>query len=158
MAERRNYRNFDFGFLFITITPRQAANRDKHKISYWIGGGDILYWCFDAGDKRNGTCYTKEECKDRGGKESKTCAEGFGVCCVLELKCGKSSSDNNTYLAETTPTASTGCTYTICPMASTICRIRYDFTVNLFTTLRSSVSYNKKFWNVSQVVQARTNY
>jgi hypothetical protein len=81
-----------------------------------------------AGDKRNGTCYTKEECKDRGGKESKTCAEGFGVCCVLELKCGKSSSDNNTYLAETSPTASTGCTYTICPMASTICRIRYDFT------------------------------
>jgi len=81
-----------------------------------------------AGDKRNGTCYTKEECKDRGGKESKTCAEGFGVCCVLELKCGKSSSDNNTYLAETTPKTSTGCTYTICPMSSTICRIRYDFT------------------------------
>jgi len=80
-----------------------------------------------AGDKRNGTCYTKEECKDRGGKESKTCAEGFGVCCVLELKCGKSSADNNTYLVEATPTVSTGCTYTICPMASTICRIRYDF-------------------------------
>lgn len=103
-----------------------------------------------AGDKRNGTCYTKEECKDRGGKESKTCAEGFGVCCVLELKCGKSSSDNNTYLAETSPTASTGCTYTICPMASTICRIRYDFTehtladpvlaTNSFTSAAASTS------------------
>merc|ERR1712165_93612 len=80
-----------------------------------------------AGSTKNGTCYTKEECKDRGGTESKTCAEGFGVCCVLELKCGKSSSDNNTYLIETTPKTSTGCTYTICPMASTICRIRYDF-------------------------------
>jgi hypothetical protein len=81
-----------------------------------------------AGTTKNGTCYTKEECKDRGGTESKTCAEGFGVCCVLSLKCGKSSSDNHTYLTETTPTTSTGCTYTICPMSSTICRIRYDFT------------------------------
>jgi len=81
-----------------------------------------------AGSTKNGTCYTKEECKDRGGTESKTCAEGFGVCCVLSLKCGKTSSDNHTYLTDTSPTASTGCTYTICPMASTICRIRYDFT------------------------------
>jgi len=102
-----------------------TTNRDGKAISLF----NLVKFDNDvcAGDKRNGTCYTKEECKDRGGKESKTCAEGFGVCCVLELKCGKSSSDNNTYLAETTPTASTGCTYTICPMASTICRIRYDF-------------------------------
>ena len=27
------------------------------------------------GDKRNGTCYTKEECEDRDGKESGTCAD-----------------------------------------------------------------------------------
>jgi len=102
-----------------------TTNRDGKAISLF----NLVKFDNDvcAGDKRNGTCYTKEECKDRGGKESKTCAEGFGVCCVLELKCGKSSSDNNTYLAETSPTASTGCTYTICPMASTICRIRYDF-------------------------------
>jgi len=102
-----------------------TTNRDGKAISLF----NLVKFDNDvcAGDKRNGTCYTKEECKDRGGKESKTCAEGFGVCCVLELKCGKSSSDNNTYLTETTPTASTGCTYTICPMASTICRIRYDF-------------------------------
>jgi len=103
-----------------------TSNRDGKAISLF----NLVKFDNDvcAGDKRNGTCYTKEECKDRGGKESKTCAEGFGVCCVLELKCGKSSSDNNTYLAETTPKTSTGCTYTICPMSSTICRIRYDFT------------------------------
>jgi len=102
-----------------------TTNRDGKAISLF----NLVKFDNDvcAGDKRNGTCYTKEECKDRGGKESKTCAEGFGVCCVLELKCGKSSSDNHTYLTELTPTASTGCTYTICPMASTICRIRYDF-------------------------------
>jgi len=102
-----------------------TTNRDGKAISLF----NLVKFDNDvcAGATKNGTCYTKEECKDRGGKESKTCAEGFGVCCVLELKCGKSSSDNNTYLVETTPTASTGCTYTICPMASTICRIRYDF-------------------------------
>jgi len=104
-----------------------------------------------AGDKRNGTCYTKEECKDRGGKESKTCAEGFGVCCVLELKCGKSSADNNTYLVEATPTVSTGCTYTICPMASTICRIRYDFTEH---TLADPVLASSSFSNAAGTTSA----
>ena len=83
-----------------------------------------------TGDKRNGTCYTKEECESRDGKESGTCAEGFGVCCILEIKCGKSSSDNNTYLVEPNPTAGEGCSYEICPSASSICRIRYDFTVS----------------------------
>merc|ERR1719270_3304168 len=102
-----------------------TTNRDGKAISLF----NLVKFDNDvcAGSTKNGTCYTKEECKDRGGTESETCAEGFGVCCVLELKCGKSSSDNNTYLIETTPTISTGCTYTICPMASTICRIRYDF-------------------------------
>ena len=26
--------------------------------------------------------YTKEECSERGGTESGTCASGFGVCCI----------------------------------------------------------------------------
>ena len=30
----------------------------------------------------NGTCYTAEECSNRDGVESGTCADGFGVCCV----------------------------------------------------------------------------
>ena len=29
--------------------------------------------------------YTKEECSERGGTESGTCASGFGVCCISEL-------------------------------------------------------------------------
>ena len=28
--------------------------------------------------------YTKEECSERGGTESGTCASGFGVCCISE--------------------------------------------------------------------------
>jgi len=126
-----------------------TTNRDGKAISLF----NLVKFDNDvcAGATKNGTCYTKEECKDRGGKESKTCAEGFGVCCVLELKCGKSSSDNNTYLVETTPTASTGCTYTICPMASTICRIRYDFTEH---TLADPVLASSSFSNAAGTTSA----
>jgi len=94
------------------------------------------------GDKRNGTCYTKEQCEDRDGKESGTCAEGFGVCCILELECGDSSSDNNTYLVNSDVEAGKGCTYEICPAASSVCRIRYDFTEN---TIASPVAVTNRF-------------
>merc|ERR1711902_117294 len=33
----------------------------------------------------NGTCYTKEECSNRAGTASGSCAEGFGTCCFLFL-------------------------------------------------------------------------
>jgi len=79
------------------------------------------------GSTMNGTCYTKQECKDRGGTESGSCAEGFGVCCLISLSCGGSSHDNNTYLVKSSVTAGTTCSYQICPASSKICRIRYDF-------------------------------
>jgi len=82
------------------------------------------------GSTMNGTCYTKQECKDRGGTESGSCAEGFGVCCLISLDCGGSSHDNNTYLVKSTVTAGTTCSYQICPASSKICRIRYDFTTH----------------------------
>ena len=31
---------------------------------------------------RNGTCYTSDECEDRNGLASGSCAEGYGVCCI----------------------------------------------------------------------------
>ena len=33
----------------------------------------------------NGTCYTAEECSDRDGVATGTCADGFGVCCVSKF-------------------------------------------------------------------------
>ena len=30
----------------------------------------------------DGVCYTTEECEDRSGTSSGTCAEGYGVCCT----------------------------------------------------------------------------
>ncbi|XP_059089365.1 uncharacterized protein LOC131885355 [Tigriopus californicus] len=79
---------------------------------------------------RNGTCYRADECESRGGSSSGTCAQGFGVCCILILSCGSTSSENCTYLVQGTTTAPPidPCTFTICKTSPNICRIRLDFT------------------------------
>ena len=49
----------------------------------------------------------------------------------VQLGCGGVSSENNTYIVQsstTTSPASPSCTYQICPCSSDICRIRFDFT------------------------------
>ncbi|XP_063852275.1 uncharacterized protein LOC135095399 [Scylla paramamosain] len=45
----------------------------------------------------HGTCFSQKECDGLGGSASGTCANGFGVCCVLTVTCGKTISVNNTY-------------------------------------------------------------
>jgi len=90
-----------------------------------------------AGSTRNGTCFTAEECSNKGGSNEGTCASGFGVCCIISLSCGGSSSDNNTYIVQTSTTsapASPSCVYKICPCSTDICRIRYDFTTLVMAT------------------------
>jgi hypothetical protein len=57
-----------------------------------------------------------------------SCAEGYGVCCVIQLGCGSKSSDNCTYLVqESSSTPTNPCHYDICPANTAICRIRFDF-------------------------------
>merc|ERR1712203_552501 len=79
----------------------------------------------------NGTCYTAEECSDRDGVATGSCADGFGVCCVISLTCGATTSENCTYLtlAATATLAGTQCNYKICPASSTVSRIRLDLTM-----------------------------
>lgn len=82
-----------------------------------------------TGTTRNGTCFTAEECSNKGGTNEGSCASGFGVCCVMALACGDSSSVNNSYIVQSgVTTLSSPCAYTICPCSTDICRIRYDFT------------------------------
>ena len=45
----------------------------------------------------NGTCYSSNECTNLGGTASGTCASGFGVCCLVTVTCGGSTSVNGTY-------------------------------------------------------------
>merc|ERR1739844_212823 len=86
-----------------------------------------------AGSSRNGTCYTAAECSNIGGSKDGTCADGFGVCCIVILTTSGSSSVNNTYIykASGTTYSSGDHKYTICPCSDNICRIRFDF--NTFT-------------------------
>merc|ERR1719195_584245 len=82
----------------------------------------------------NGTCHTAEECASRDGVASGSCAEGYGVCCIITVSCGGSTSENCTYLsqaASTTPNTDSDdlnqqCSYSICPRTSTVNRIRLD--------------------------------
>merc|ERR1719270_1684410 len=85
----------------------------------------------------NGTCYTAEECASRDGVASGSCAEGYGVCCIITVSCGGSTNENCTYLsqaASTTPNTDSDdlnqqCSYSICPRTSSVNRIRLDLMV-----------------------------
>merc|ERR1712029_115258 len=83
--------------------------------------------CASSTAAQNGTCLTTDECSSVGGTASGTCAEGFGVCCVLALSCGGTSSTNNTYLTQSSTSTSQTCSYTVCPSGSDVCALRIDF-------------------------------
>merc|ERR1712223_1577785 len=78
----------------------------------------------------NGDCYTKQECDQLGGTAAGNCAESYGVCCVFMPACGETVRQNLTYLvqAETQAPSTIFCSYTICPVTSSVNRIRLDFT------------------------------
>jgi len=80
--------------------------------------------CVGAGGL-NGTCYTKEECSERQGAPTSSCAGGFGVCCIFGLSCGGTSSENNTYLS--TDIQSPQCIYTLCRVNPNVILLRLDF-------------------------------
>jgi len=115
--------------LFTILGAAQAASKDGKVLSFF----NVVRFPNDVcmgSNSRNGTCYTAEECEDRGGTKEGDCADGFGVCCIITLSCGDMTSENCTYLVQestTTPDTS-NCNYRICPMNSNICRIRLHFT------------------------------
>jgi len=87
----------------------------------------------DAGNNMSGTCFTAEECSDRNGVASGSCAEGYGVCCVITLTCGATTRANCTYLNQqmsntpaTDSDSSQSCTYNICPVTDGVRRIRLE--------------------------------
>ena len=36
----------------------------------------------------NGTCYTSEECENRGGSSGGSCGGGYGICCTCKTYTG----------------------------------------------------------------------
>jgi hypothetical protein len=89
--------------------------------------------CLATTASKNGTCYTAEECSNKGGTSGGSCAEGFGVCCVFTLTCGSTSSENCTYFEFTSTVAAGACRAKICKANPNICRLRLDFTSFVIT-------------------------
>jgi len=95
------------------------------------------------GGSRNGTCYTKEECSNKGGTEDGDCAQGYGVCCTFISNCGASLSENNTYF-ESTGDEKSHCSIQVCKASSTIVQLRLDFVdfvINQPETSITTVAY-----------------
>merc|ERR1739848_397638 len=86
----------------------------------------------DVSSTKNGTCYTTEECSDKGGTSIGSCAEGYGVCCTFSIGCGGSSSENCTYVEISSPSAGM-CNAQICPTTTNICQIRLDLDTFVIT-------------------------
>jgi hypothetical protein len=81
---------------------------------------------------RNGTCYTSEECSEKGGQAEGGCAMGFGTCCVFAYSdCAKEVSENCTYIRNanypSATTASGTCAYKIKKCQDEVCSLRLDF-------------------------------
>ncbi|XP_059098058.1 uncharacterized protein LOC131892271 isoform X2 [Tigriopus californicus] len=81
--------------------------------------------CIGQGSKE-GTCYTSDECTTRGGINSGTCAQGYGICCTFTATCGVVSSENGTYF-ESNGMEFGECRVKICPCNDGICQLRLDF-------------------------------
>jgi len=115
-----------------TLVYAQPKGRDEKAIGIFNVVSFPNDVCISGTNSRNGTCYTQEECTSRNGVASGSCADGFGVCCIITLTCGQTTRENCTYLTQTasntpsTNTGSTGCSYVICPQTNTISRIRLD--------------------------------
>lgn len=94
---------------------------------------------------KNGTCYTADECTSKGGTNSGTCAQGYGVCCTFTENCGATSNENCTYF-ESTGSEIGACRLKICPCNDNICQLRLDFNQFMITgpsTATQSVSLAK---------------
>jgi len=84
---------------------------------------------------RNGTCYTENECSDKGGTVAGNCAAGFGVCCVFTTtETTADISENCTYIQNpgfpspfTDTATDSSFAYTVEKSSSDVCQLRLDF-------------------------------
>lgn len=79
----------------------------------------------------NGTCVAAAECSQRGGTPSGICANGYGVCCIVTVSCGETTSTNNTYFVNpgypSTFDGTESCQLTLIKSHPDVCQFRLDF-------------------------------
>lgn len=102
--------------------------------------------CIIGSSSKNGTCYTAEECSNKGGTNGGSCASGFGVCCTFTIGCGGSTSENCTYF-EYSGSNSGPCNARICKISSSICQIRLDLDTFVITGPSTAVTTNGEMLN-----------
>merc|ERR1712223_1786792 len=119
-----------FGIFILNILLHETLAEEKERDEKFLSMFNIVRFpndACDAGDK-NGTCYTKEECSDKGGTNDGTCASGYGICCTFEVTCGTTTSENNTYFTSSGSSGTLGeCRVKFCRAADNICQLRLDF-------------------------------
>jgi len=115
-----------FAYLCSTVCGEEDTKRDPRLSIFQVVKFSNNH-C--TGGSRNGTCFTQAECENIGGSKDGTCADGFGVCCIVTLSTGQSASANNSYIVQSTTDslAGGGYQYTICPCSDDICRIKFNF-------------------------------
>jgi len=124
-------------FLGIPLTSSLENNNDNRNQKL-ISSFQIVKFpndaCVGTGTS-NGTCYTTQECADKGGTSAGSCADGFGVCCTfLITTCGATTMENSTRwtMPTTIGQTATSCSLSVCPN-SDICSLRLDFTTFVIT-------------------------
>jgi len=85
-----------------------------------------------TGSNRNGTCFSSQECEDKGGEKDGDCAQGYGVCCKFEVECGDKATMNNTYFKKSSGFSTGNCAIEFCPEED-VCQLRLDFTTFAIT-------------------------
>merc|ERR1712223_1812745 len=125
-----NYKRYFAFLLFISIHVNADDGDSENRNGKFLSMFEIVKFENDpctTGGNKNGTCYTSQECEDKGGKKDGDCAKGYGVCCLFEVECGEKASFNNTYFSPGSSFSTGNCAIEFCPDED-ICQLRLDFT------------------------------
>jgi len=113
-------------FLFVTTSTSEPSSNATGRVFNVLNVVQFPNNACKMGSGKDGVCYSGDECEAMGGKPEGVCANGFGVCCYIEMTCGGRTSVNNTYFKRIENKVSP-CILDVCKMQEDICQIRLDF-------------------------------
>ncbi|XP_067004160.2 uncharacterized protein [Anabrus simplex] len=109
------------------FSPPQNEKTNKNNVN-WSSRNDNLL-C-DSPDGTTGLCYTSQECEDLGGMSLASCADGEGVCCLVEKSCRNITQQMVSYFVNPSypnqDTVGSFCDYRIDITNTNVCQIRLD--------------------------------
>jgi len=134
--------------------PVEEQNRDKKSFSLFsiINFPNVECVPTKVGlTDVKGTCFSSTECNSKSGTSSGNCGAGFGICCTfkIDVKTGGTVSQNLTVVENpkypTTYKTATSETikYTITPLTTDICQLRFDIIAMNFAIASTGVCSDK---------------